>query len=340
MATVVVTDHAWPSVDIERRLLGDLGAEVVVAPEAPLELARLVEGADAVLTNWRTVPDAALRRASRCVIVSRYGIGVDNIPVDTATELGIVVANVPDFCLDEVSDHVMALLLSCARRIPQLSEGWELARAAGMARIRGQTLGLVGFGNTARALIPKALAFGLRVLVYTPRLRDGDVPPPVERAASFDDLLARSDFVSLHVPVTPETRGLIGERELARMKPTSYVVNVARGALIDEDALARAVKSRAIAGAALDVLATEPPPEKHPLIGLPGVIVTPHAAFYSEAAIEEVRTKASENVALALCGELPPNIVNPRVLETAGVRLANEVDFPPVAAVRPRSARE
>lgn len=322
MATVVVTDHVWPSIDIERRLLGELGAEVVVAPKDDDELAQLVEEADAVLTNWRTVPEDALRRASGCVIVSRYGIGVDNIPVDAATELGIVVANVPDFCLDEVSDHVMALLLSCARRIPQLSQRWELPCAAGMARIRGQTLGLVGFGNTARALVPKALAFGLHVLVYTPRLRDSDVPAPVERAVSLDDLLARSDYVSLHLPATEATRGLIGEQQLTRMKPTSYLINVSRGALIDEDALARAVRSRIIAGAALDVLVTEPPPEGHSLVGLPEVIITPHAAFYSEAAIEEVRTKATANVVSALRGERPQNIVNPRVLQAAGLRLS------------------
>jgi D-3-phosphoglycerate dehydrogenase len=327
LTTVVVTDHAWPSVDIERAILADAGAGVIVAPPDPEELARLVQDSDAILTNWRTIPEAPLRRAGRCVAIGRYGIGVDNIPVEVATELGIVVANVPDFCVDEVSDQVIALLLSCARRIPELANAvaageWGLARAAGIERLRGGTLGLVGFGRTARAVAPKAAVFGLRVLAYTPRLHDADVPESVERAPSLDALLATSDYVSLHMPATPETAGLIGAPEFARMKPTAYLINTARGALVDEEALAQAVRDGTIAGAGLDVLSAEPPPDGHPLIDVRGVIVTPHSAFYSETAILEVRQRAAANVARALRGETPHSVVNQAVLASPFLRIA------------------
>ena len=326
-STVLVTDYAWPSLDIEREILAAVDAELLVAESGDEdELVALAPRARAILTNWKRVPPAALDAAPDCLVVSRYGVGLDNIPVDRATELGILVTNVPDFCLEEVSDHAMALLLACARRVVTFASStrsgeWNLELGRGLPRLRGQTLGLVGLGNIARTLIPKAQGFGLEVIAYTPRLTRETAPPGVTVAASLDELLATADYVSLHAPSTPETRGLIGEAELRAMKPTAYLVNTSRGALVDESALARAIEERWIAGAAVDVLTQEPPDADNPLLGLDGVIVTPHAAFYSEVAIAELEAKAARNVADVLAGRVPHTVVNPEVLDLPALRL-------------------
>ena len=244
-AKVLVTDYAWPSLDIERGVLAGVDAELVVASSTKeAELVELSHDVDAILTNWATVPAAALDVATKCVLVSRYGVGVDNIPVAHATELGIAVSNVPDFCRDEVSDHTMALLLSCARRVVHLSREtrsgvWGLEQAPQLRRLRGQTVGLVGFGSIARAVVPKAKAFGLRVMTYTPRLPPGVTDVGVEAVESLEGLLVQSDYVSLHAPLRSETVQMIGERELRLMKSTAYLINTARGALIDETASRR-----------------------------------------------------------------------------------------------------
>jgi D-3-phosphoglycerate dehydrogenase / 2-oxoglutarate reductase len=324
MPKVLVTDYAWPSLDIERGILRELGAELVVAASGePDELVELADGCDAILTNWRRVPAEALDRAPGCLVVSRYGVGVDNIPVDHATELGILVVNVPDFCLQEVSDHAMALVLACARRVARYAretrEGTWRLDGPGLPRLSEQTIGLVGFGNIARALVPKARGFGMRVIAWTPRL-GATSEEGVEVAQDLEQLLAESDYVSLHAPALPETTGLIGEAQLRAMRPTAYLVNTSRGALVDEQALVRALREGWIAGAALDVLQQEPAPPDHPLLGLDNAIVTPHAAFYSDTAIVELQTKAATNVAKVLGGTLPATVVNPRVREGAAYR--------------------
>jgi len=294
-ARVLVTDYAWPSLDIERSILGDAGAELIVAESGEAdELVALAADADAILTNWKRLPPEALDAAPRCLLVSRYGVGLDNIPVDHATELGILVTNVPDFCLEEVSDHAMALLLACARRVVGFARAtrrgvWDLAAARGLPRLAEQTIGLIGYGNTAHALVPKARGFGLRVLAYTPRATPA--AGEVELTNDLDRVLTESDYISLHAPATPATAGLIGERELRSMKPTAFLINTSRGALVDEEALVRALEEGWIAGAALDVLRREPPAADHPLLALDNAIVTPHAAFYSDTAIASSRSR-------------------------------------------------
>lgn len=317
--TVLVTDYAWPSLDTEREVLAAADAEIVVAPIGDDDaLVALSRNADAILTNWRRVPPAALEVAERCLVVARYGVGVDNIPVRRATELGILVANVPDFCVEEVSDHALALLLSSARRIVPFADAsaagrWEREIGHSMRRLRGQTLGVIGFGAIARALACKGQALGLRVLAHTPRLKTTDIDG-VDVTHDLRRLLAESDYVSLHAPATPETRNLIGEEQLRLMKPTAFLINTSRGALVDEAALGHALRERWIAGAALDVLAAEPPSPDHPLLGTPGCLVTPHAAFWSEEAIAELQTRAAENVASVLRGEVPATVVNRNVI--------------------------
>ncbi len=325
--TVLVTDYAWPSLDLEREILGAVDAELLVAETGDEEeLVALAPAADAILTNWRRLPPASLEAAPRCLVVSRFGVGLDNIPIDLATKLGILVTNVPGFCIEEVSDHAMALLLACARRVVRFARAtssgeWGLDLASGLPRLRGQTLGLVGIGGIARTLVPKAQGFGLEVLAYTPRLKSDDLPAGVRAAASLEELLEAADYVSLHAPATAVTSGLIGEPELRAMKPTAYLVNTSRGALVDEDALVRALEEEWIAGAALDVLSQEPPPRDHPLLGHERVIVTPHAAFYSDAAIAELETRAARNVADVLTGAVPPTVVNREVLDSSALRL-------------------
>jgi D-3-phosphoglycerate dehydrogenase len=320
---VLVTDYAWPSLDLEQEVLG--AARLVDATgTTDEELLALARDADAILTNWRWVPPEVLDAALRCRIVCRYGIGVDNIPVARATELGIAVANVPAFCVDEVSEHTLALVLACVRRIVPFARGtagggWDVTAAWGLRRLAGSSLGLVGYGALARALAPKARALGMRVVAWTPRLVTADAG--VEVASSLHELLAHADVVSLHAPSTPETKGLIGEHELAKMKPTAYLVNTSRGALVDEAALVRALDARSIAGAALDVLDGEPPADGHPLLGRPDVVVTPHVAFYSEEAVADMRRRAAQNALAALRGEVPADLVNPHVAASASFRL-------------------
>lgn len=324
---VLVTDYAWPSLEIERGVLAAVDAELVVAASgAAHELVALAADVDAILTCWKPVPVAALDAASRCLIVSRYGIGLDNIPVDHATALGILVTNVPDFCLEEVSNHALALLMACNRRVVAFARAtaageWDLSLGRTMPRLAGQTLGLIGYGNIARSLATKARALGLHILAYTPRLPTDTLAPWGVATNDLAFLLRSADYVSIHVPLTEATRGLIDATALRTMKPTAYLINTSRGAVIDEDALVRALAEGWIAGAALDVLTQEPPPPDHPLLRLDNVIVTPHAAFYSTAAIAELARKAAERVAAVLRGELPPNVVNSSLIGQTHCRL-------------------
>ena len=325
---VLITDYAWPSLDIERRLLGAAGAELVVAETGTeAEFLRLAPPVDAILTNWKQVTPAVLDAAPKCRIVSRYGVGVDNIAVAHATELGIPVTNVPDYCFEEVSDHAMALLLACARRVVTFANAtrqgaWDVKQGRPIQRVRGQTLGLIGFGRNGRALAGKALGFGLKMVVYDPWVAAEAVAPFGALTNDLDALLRDSDYVSIHVPLTDATRNLINARTLRLMKPGAYLINTSRGPIIDEAALVHALSEKWIAGAGLDVLVQEPGDPANPLFGLDNAIITPHASFYSEAAIEELEQKACERVVLALRGETPPSVVNPAVLQRADYRLA------------------
>ena len=324
---ILITDIAWPDIDIEKKVLAAVDGELMVAGGgSPEEIIALAPQADAILTCWKDVPAEALDIAPNCRIVSRYGIGLDNIPIDRATKLGMLVTNVPDFCLEEVSDHVMALLLATARQLFPLARtpersGWTRDTPRPIPRVRGQTLGLIGFGNIARALVPKALGCGLRVIAFTPRLQAEDTPDGVEVTNDLGVLLAASDYVSIHCPLTDETAHLIDAAALAQMKPSALLINTSRGGVIDESALIRALQEGIIGGAALDVTDPEPPSADNPLLTLENVIVTPHAAFYSVESTAELARKAAENVVTVLQGEVPKTLVNAQVLEQANCRL-------------------
>ncbi len=312
---VVVTDHVFPSLDIERSVLNELGAEVFATQAtSEEELLGVVEEADALLVCYAPVTKRVIDRAQRCRIISRYGIGMDNVDVQAASAKGIVVTNVPDYCIEEVSDHALALLLACARKVPVLDRRvragrWDAKDAVPIYRLRGKVLGLVGFGKIPRVLARKARALGLEVVAFDPYVGAEDMHEHAARKVDLEALLTQADFVSVHAPLTPRTRRMIDEAELRAMKPSAYLINTSRGPIVSEAALVRALQERWIAGAALDVLETEPPSQAHALFALDNVIVTPHVAFYSEESLKELQRKAAEEVARVLSGQRPRNPV-------------------------------
>lgn len=323
-ATVLITDYAWESLDIERAILTQADARLVVADTgAEDELIAMAPLADAILTCWRPVTAAVLDAAPNCRTVARYGVGLDNIDVAHATELGMVVTNVPDYSIEEVSDHTAALILAMTRRIvpftAQVSAGgWDNTAVAPMRRLAGQTLGLVGSGAIARRVAEKMTGFGMRALTWSPRVRAGECVGAATAVGSLADLLCHSDVVSVHVPLTDATRGLIDADALALMKSSALLVNTARGPVVDLVALTEALRTGKLGGAGLDVLPSEPPRSDDPLLGLDNVILTPHAAFASVEAIAELRTKAAQNVAAVLAGATPPYVVNREVYRQLG----------------------
>ncbi|HEY1779316.1 MAG TPA: C-terminal binding protein [Roseiarcus sp.] len=308
---VAVADSPFPSLEPVEKVLRPLGARLSVsASSAASDILAVARDADALLVCYAKLPGELIRQLTRCKVIGRTGLGVDNIDLAAARERKIVVTYVPDYCMDEVSDHAMALMLALARKVPFANSlvqrgRWEMAAVAPIRRLRGQMLGLVGFGHIPRALAPKAKAFGLRVLAYDPFLAPDVFASVGVEGVGFDALLASSDFVSVHAPLTPQTRGLLNASALAKMKPGALIINTARGPLIDEKALIAALDSGRLGGAALDVLETEPPLKDSPLIGRPNVVLTPHTAFYSVEALEELQTKCATDAARVLSGQPP-----------------------------------
>jgi len=317
---VLVTDHTWPSTEPEAEVLAEVGARLVEAKTGEeAELVELAGEADAILTCFARVTAAVVRAAPRLQVIGRYGIGVDNIAVDEATRLGIPVTNVPAYCLDEVAEHALALLLACARKVVRYDgavrdHDWALATGMPIFRVRGRTLGIVGFGKIGQTLAGKARALGLVVLAADPYVPEAIIRERGVEPAGLDEVLRRADFLSLHLPLTPETRYLLNAQRLFRMKPSAFVINTSRGGVIDQAALLDALREGWIAGAALDVFEPERLPADHPLLALPNLIATPHVAFYSEESVRELEVKAARNVAAILSGRHPEALVNPDVL--------------------------
>jgi D-3-phosphoglycerate dehydrogenase len=314
--TVLVTDHPAPTTHIESELLAAVGGRLIVAPTgAEDELVGLAPAADAILTCFRHVTRAVIRAAPRLRVIGRYGVGVDNIAVDTASELGIPVTNVPVYCVDEVAEHTIALLLSVARRTALYDASvrageWQLALGMPIHRIAGSTLGVVGFGHIGRAVTSRAIGLGMRVLVNDRSATREDIRAAGAEPASLVQLLGSSDTVTVHVPLTPATRGLIDADRLAAMKTGAVLINCARGAIVDLDALANALRQGRLAGAGVDVFEPERLPPDHPLVGIPTAVLTPHVAFYSEESIAELQRQATLNVVAVLEGRETGDIVN------------------------------
>jgi D-3-phosphoglycerate dehydrogenase len=310
---VLLTDYAWPNLDLERAGLQQANAELVVAEKTdPASLAALAKDCQAIMTNWAKVPESVIAASPDCRIVARLGIGLDNIDVAYCTSRKIPVTNVPDYCLIEVAEHALALLLAQARKVAYYHHAtqsgiYQLQAGPKLRRLEGQTLGIVGLGNIGRKLAEKALGLGLKVIA-TSRSRKN--PLAGVEFVELPDLLQRSDYISLHTPLTPETRHSFGAAQFAQMKPTAYLMNTARGGLIDHAALAAALNAGQLAGAALDVQDPEPPDLSQAPYNDPRVIVTPHAAFVSEESLANLRSRVAAQVATRLLGKIPENVVN------------------------------
>lgn len=323
---ILITDYAWSSIEPERQILSKIGAELIAAETGDeAELLALAPMMGGILTCWKPVTANVITAAKKCQIIGRCGIGLDNIDVETATEQGIVVTNVPAYCIDEVSDHAIALLLAYARKISRFDRAvktntWDQNIGPNMRRVRGKTLGIVGFGRIGRSIVLKAKAFGLTVNVYSPRTDPELIQRRGAEKVSFPELLATSDFITIHAPLTPETQHMFSDAEFRAMKPTAFLINTARGGIVDTAALTTAITNGEIAGAGVDVLETEPPQPHEALLSLDNVIVTPHAAFISEESILELQISAAACVVQVLTGQLPESVVNPSVLERPNLR--------------------
>jgi len=321
MATfkVVIAELGYLSYEPEAKALAGLDVEIVrkscLTEEALVETCR---DADGILVRTAApVTRSVISRLERCRIVSRYGVGVDNIDIEAATEHGIMVANVPDYCVEEVSDQAAALLLACARRVASRDAdvragAWDIGAAEPLYRIAGKVLGLVGYGKIARATHRKLGGFNFaRTLVFDPFVDDDAIREAGGEKVELDVLCAEADFISVHAPLSEATRHMIGEAQFALMKPTTVIVNTSRGGLIDTDALVEALSAGKIRGAGLDVYEEEPPAKDHALLTLKNVVLSDHVSWYSEESQIELQTKAATNVAQALRGEPVPNLLNP-----------------------------
>jgi len=314
-AKVVITDYVWESLDVEKATLGSLADLVPMKTKKPEEFLDEAQDCDALLNTYAgPITAEAMARMRKCRIIARYGIGVDTIDLEAATRAGIIVTNNPTYCIEEVAEHTMALLLACARKVAlydRLVRGgrWEVPPGKPMFRLEGRTLGLVGFGNIARQVAVRAAAFGMRILFADPFVKEGQSPSPA-RKVELEALLRDSDFVSVHPPLTPQTRKMINDEALAKMKPTAFLVNCSRGPVVDTDALVRALDAKRIAGCALDTTDPEPLPDPHPLRNRDNVIITPHVAWYSEQAMVGLQAGAPNEVRRVLAGEWPVNVVN------------------------------
>jgi D-3-phosphoglycerate dehydrogenase len=318
---ILVTDHVFGDVEIERAILEPLDARVEVAPAADEEtLAGLATGAAGVLVCYARLTARVIEAAAEggCRVISRYGIGYDNIDIEAASRAGILVTYVPDYCLGEVADHTLALLLAAARNVVSAVESvrageWRVPQS-GVHALQGRRLALVGVGRIGRMVAERALAFGLRVLAYDPFIEDWDLPQ-VERASSLHAAVADADFISLHAPLTPENRHLIDAGTIALMRRRPILINTSRGGLVDLEAVLGALYDGRLAAVALDVVEPEPLPPAHPLRVHPRAIVTPHMSFYSAESQAELQRRAAEEVARALSGKPPRCPVNADVLQ-------------------------
>ena len=310
---ILLTDRAWPDCSVESEVLSEINGEVIEASDTSEEaLARAAKDVDAILACWAPITAKVIDASPNLRVISRIGIGLDNIDIPHATKRGIPVTNVPVYCNDEVAEHTLAMLLSMARNIAFFhqrtkSGEYDLQAAPAMHRVAGQTLGIIGLGNIGRALAQKANALGLRVIAASRSQTNQSTDCEI---VSLDELLAQSDFVSINVALVPETNHLMNAAAFAKMKRTAAIINTSRGPVVDNGALLEALDSGQIAGAALDVFDPEPPDLSDPLYKHERVIATPHAAFLSVESLISLRTQAAKNALDVLSGNMPANVVN------------------------------
>lgn len=317
---VIVTDFEYETFEPELEVLERVGLTLHYEQcHTEEEVIERCQDAHALLNQYASITRRVIEALPHLKVIARYGVGFNTVDIEAATEHGVVVCNVTDYCLGEVSDHTMALLLDSARKVTKLNNSiesgvWNFNVSAPLYRLAGRTLGLVGFGNIPQQVARKAQAFDLHVIAYDPFMDEAYAKERGVTLVSLEQLCEQSDFISVHVPLNEQTHHLISTDELNLMKKESILINTARGPIIDEQALIVALEQGQIAGAALDVLETEPIASDHPFLTMDQVILTPHAAFYSVEAEEELKRKTADNVAHVLTGKVPPYVVNRDVL--------------------------
>ncbi len=317
MATVAITDYTFGELLVEKQLLEAAGHRVVDGQcRTPDDLIKLTAEADAVITQFAPMSAPVIEALQRAKVIVRYGIGYDNVDVAVAKTRGIPVCNVPDYCIDEVADHTLAMVLALTRRVFDNAAairdgGWRLAVPLDQMRtLRDMTVGVAGFGRIGREVIKRLVAFGCRVLVFDPFVDAEKIRAVGAEPASLDDLFATSDLITLHCPTDEATRNMINAASLAKMKPGVLLVNLGRGGLVDGPALIEALRSGHVAAAALDVYDPEPMPADCPLRAMENVLIHSHIASASTRAVRRLRESAVELALKALRGEPLPNVVN------------------------------
>lgn len=323
---VVVTDYEFQTLAPEKEVLSSIDADfIAVQCRTEEEVIRECRDADAILNQYAPVSKRVIEKLERCKVIARYGVGVNTIDLEAATAKGIVVANVTDYSVDEVSDHAFALLLALVRKVVKFNNEvkngtWDFNLGKPIFRLRGRTLGLVGLGRIPQALAKKAQAFGLNVIAYDPYIPEETANRLNVRLTKLNDLFRQSDYISVHAPLTKSTRGMISKEQFDLAKKDLFIVNTARGPVIDETALIAALQAKKIAGAALDVTEHEPIQKDHPLLKMENVIITPHVAWYSEESEHELKRKTAQNVVDVLSGYYPNYLVNQDVKEKIKLR--------------------
>jgi len=314
---VVITDCDQGSIEEEKDEFGKIGAELILAQvQKEEDLIRACREADGLLNQYALLTRRVLENLPKCKVVSRYGVGVDSVDLRAATDLGIIVANVPDYCMDEVSSQTISMILTLIRKTAffdqKVKSGqWDFRLGIPIYRTRGKTLGLVGCGKIGLEVAKRISAFGVRVMAFDPY-----IPKAAQgiELTDLDTLLKESDFISVHCPLNESTRHLIGEKEFQKMAKKPLFINTSRGPIIDEIALIQALEEGRISGAGLDVLEKEPPDLQNPLLKMENVILSPHVSFYSVESISELKRRTAENVSAVLLGKLPKSVVNREVI--------------------------
>jgi D-3-phosphoglycerate dehydrogenase len=315
---VVITDGGYRDYKYERGILEPVNCEIYVNEGAAEPLEEICGDAAGLLVRQSRITPDLIAVMPLCKVVARYGIGVDNVDIPACTEAGIVVANTPGFCVDDVSTHAIALLFSLIRRVVshdrRIRGGeWDIGSGERIHRERGKTLGLVGFGSIPQCLHAKVAGFNFQVITHDPFIPDELAKAKKVTKVELDELCRQADYISVHAPLNAETRHLIGAEQFALMKPSAFIVNTSRGPVIDEEALIAALQAGRLAGAALDVYEVEPLPEDSPLRAMPNVVLSDHAGWYSEESLAELQSRAANAVASVLIGGRPESVVNPEV---------------------------
>jgi D-3-phosphoglycerate dehydrogenase len=310
---VVITDCDHGSIEEEKEELGRIGAELVLAQaKDETDMIRACKEADALIIQYSLLPRTALEQLPKCKALARYGVGVDSIDLKAATDLGIIVANVPDYCIDEVADQTVTMILTLIRKAAffdrRVKSGeWDFQQGTPIHRIKGRTLGLIGCGKIGLEVAKRISSFGVKVAAFDPYLKKAFEGIELK---DFDAVLSESDFISIHCPLNDSTRHLIGKKEFNKMKKKPLIINTSRGAIIDEAALIQALQEGLISGAGLDVLEIEPPDSQNPVLKMENVVLSPHVGFYSVESISELKRRTAKNVADVLTGVWPGSVVN------------------------------